>query len=650
MEPDRARYPLHIKTVQGSSLKGLFEVLKELLNDVNVVVNQSGIKILAMDSAQVTLCHCLLEAQNFEVFHCPETVVIGLNVQNLYKLLKTVSSQDTLTLQIESDSPNDLEIIIQNSEKKSKTFFKLRLLDIDDDRLKVPNVEMTTCITMASVDFQRLIRDMLTVGSVLRVRVKKREVIFETSGDFASQRTILETSEDTKVNESDDEIDLSFSLKLLSLFSKASTLSTTCSLWLQADFPLIVQEMGTIDDVQFLLENSVEETYLFIVDSGTRDRTIYPEPNLYAVTFDSPFQNVIGIDIIDGTIPRTQYAVDTACNKLCIDYGTGPVTVELTTGDHTDTSLVSDVNARLAALPGCTVTARSVSTPPELKNLITFTAPNIPFHIIADERSTVKPVLGFDEYAARHKYLGDRFACKDPLNAPAIYTSVAKDPMPATTFSTQESAEDVISFADPSSPTTRRLIAIRFSPTQSGLIDSITLACNVVAPSSGTVTFYLASDDEVESAPGAPICPPVSMPAREFGDYGRTTLRFSSEMGLTVGRNAWLVVSGGRASDGLYAGSSGNALAKASSDGGGSWSTIPGGLIPLMSVQVIQSTQTITGPGILNLVGDSYCMLRCDEIESHTIRSRAFEKYTFGLARFTLAVVGFAQSHVQRVL
>jgi hypothetical protein len=122
--------------------------------------------------------------------------------------------------------------------------------------------------------------------------------------------------------------------------------------------------MGTIDDVQLLLENSVEETYLFIVDSGTRDRTIYPEPNLYAVTFDSPFQNVIGIDIIDGTIPRTQYAVDTVCNKLCIDYGRGPVIVELTTGDHTDTSLVSDVNARLAALPGCTVTARSVSTPP----------------------------------------------------------------------------------------------------------------------------------------------------------------------------------------------------------------------------------------------------------------------------------------------
>jgi proliferating cell nuclear antigen len=254
MEPNIAQYCMHIKTVQGSSLKGLVEVLKELLNDVNVVVNQSGIKILAMDFAQVTLCHCLLEAQNFEVFHCVDTVVIGLNVQNLYKLLKTVSSQDTLTLQIEKQCPNDLEIIIQNSEKKSKTFFRLRLLDIDDNRLKVPNVEMTTCITMASVDFQRLIRDMLTVGSVLRVRVKKREVIFKTSGDFASQCTILETSEDTKVNENDDEIDLSFSLKLLSLFSKASILSATRSLWLQEDFSLIVQyAVGNLRHIRMIL-------------------------------------------------------------------------------------------------------------------------------------------------------------------------------------------------------------------------------------------------------------------------------------------------------------------------------------------------------------------------------------------------------------
>jgi hypothetical protein len=368
--------------------------------------------------------------------------------------------------------------------------------------------------------------------------------------------------------------------------------------------------MGTIDDIQFLLENSVEESYLFIVDSDTRDRSLYPEPNMYAVQFDSPFQNVVGIDIIDGTIPRTQYAVDTVCKRLCLDYGKGPMTIDVTAGDHTDSSLVSDINSKLSALPGCTVSARSVSTPPELKNLITFTAPNIPFHIFADERSTIKPVIGFDEYAAKHRYLGNRFACRDPVHAPAVYSSVAKDPIPASTFPTQDAADTVIPFADPSAPTVPRLVGIRFSPEQSGLIDRITLAFNIVALSAGAVSFYLASDDEVESAPGAPLCPPTSVAAQEFGDHGLTTLQFQTEMGLTVGKNAWLVVSARGPADGLYAGSSGNALVKASSDGGASWNGwTSGGWNPLMNVQVTQSTQTIIGPGILNLVGDSYCML-----------------------------------------
>jgi hypothetical protein len=284
--------------------------------------------------------------------------------------------------------------------------------------------------------------------------------------------------------------------------------------------------MGTIDDVQFLRENNIKELYLFIMDSDTRDRRIYPEPNLYAIQFDSPFQNVIGIDIIDGTIPRTQYAVDTVCNRLCLDYGKGPMTIDVTTGDHTDRSLISDINSKLFALPGCTVSARSVLTPPELKNLITFTAPNIPFHIFADERSTIKPVIGFDEYAANHRYLGSRFSCRDPVHAPATFSSIAKDPIPASTFSTQDAADTVIPFADPSSPTVPRLVAIRFSPKQSGLIDRITLAFNVVAPSAGAVTFYLAADDEVECAPGAPLCPPTPVAAQEFGDHGLTTLRF----------------------------------------------------------------------------------------------------------------------------
>jgi hypothetical protein len=57
---------------------------------------------------------------------------------------------------------------------------------------------------------------------------------------------------------------------------------------------------------------------------------------------------------------------------------------------------------------------------------------------------------------------------------------------------------------------------------------------------------------------------------------------------------------------------------------------------------VSQSTQTITAPGILNLVGDPYCILSIPEVESQVFRDRAYEKYTFGMAQFKLGVVGYA--------
>jgi hypothetical protein len=66
------------------------------------------------------------------------------------------------------------------------------------------------------------------------------------------------------------------------------------------------------------------------------------------------------------------------------------------------------------------------------------------------------------------------------------------------------------------------------------------------------------------------------------------------------------------------------------------------GMTLLADVFVTQGVQSITAPGMLNLVGDPYVTLRVKELESNVWRSRAFEKYHFGIATFKLSTVGFA--------
>ena len=46
-----------IKTVQSSAIKVLVEALKEILNDANLIIDDKGIKLIAMDSTHTVLIH-----------------------------------------------------------------------------------------------------------------------------------------------------------------------------------------------------------------------------------------------------------------------------------------------------------------------------------------------------------------------------------------------------------------------------------------------------------------------------------------------------------------------------------------------------------------------------------------------------------------
>ncbi len=61
---------------------------------------------------------------------------IGLNMNNMFKLIKTMNNSDILTLFLKTNSPNHLGIQINNNEKNTQTIYNLNLLDINDEKLK----------------------------------------------------------------------------------------------------------------------------------------------------------------------------------------------------------------------------------------------------------------------------------------------------------------------------------------------------------------------------------------------------------------------------------------------------------------------------------------------------------------------------------
>jgi len=179
----------------------------------------------------------------------------------------------------------------------------------------------------------------------------------------------------------------------------------------------------SIEDIDYLKKNSVKETYLFLVDSKNRNYQSFPDPNYYTINFNTPFKNVIGIEVIEASIPRTMYTIDKYNNTIyyyianglseynsVINNGLGLSPnfnlnifnkIEIPAGNYTIQTFIPTFNSlMIQALnkPEMNVYSpiqiANLSNPPELSNKIYFTCKN-PF-ILDMGLSTLAETLGFN--------------------------------------------------------------------------------------------------------------------------------------------------------------------------------------------------------------------------------------------------------------
>lgn len=240
---------MYLKTIQASAIKAVFEVLKDIINDVNVYFTAAGVHILTLDTARVTLVHMTLGAENFEEYQCPADMAAGLNMGNMYKLLKSISGADTLVMRMENR--DYIDMLIENPVKKSATNFKLKLLDINEDILGLPDISMNVVTTMPSVDFQRIARDMGNLSHEMNIIREDTKLTLSCHGDFADQTTVIEMPE--SVNKTGG----SFSLKYINLFTKATNMCASVQLMQDSaneNMPIVFRyTIANLGDLRFYL-------------------------------------------------------------------------------------------------------------------------------------------------------------------------------------------------------------------------------------------------------------------------------------------------------------------------------------------------------------------------------------------------------------
>jgi len=258
---DLNNYTLLIKTIQSQSIKILVESLKEVLTDINLYFDQNGLKIMTMDNARVALVYVRLNKDKFEEYHINQNIVCGINMIYLYKLLKTVSNNDVLSIFINNNNTNELGIRIENKEKNTITESYLKMLEISEEQLDIPDIQYDSVISMPSVDLQKYCRDLSIISNNVSITNVNSTFILEARGDFASQKIIIgETQNGLVFSKKNQNVSETFDLKYLNSFTKSTNLCSTVEIFLKTEYPLVIEyNVATLGKLQYCLAPKLKD-------------------------------------------------------------------------------------------------------------------------------------------------------------------------------------------------------------------------------------------------------------------------------------------------------------------------------------------------------------------------------------------------------
>lgn len=72
----------------------------------------------------------------------------------------------------------------------------------------------------------------------------------------------------------------------------------------------------SIEDIDYLKENSEKDSCIMYIDSALRDRDKFAKPNQYVIPLDEPFRYVYGVDVLDASIPSSMFNIDINNNNV----------------------------------------------------------------------------------------------------------------------------------------------------------------------------------------------------------------------------------------------------------------------------------------------------------------------------------------------
>lgn len=221
-------YLMKLKLEDPKFFANLIGIISELVTEVRIKINRTGMSLVAVDPATVAMVYFNIPADLFSEFDLEEDEVLGVNLGDLKSILRRCGMGSSLVLETEE---NVLKIGILDRIKRN---FTLSLIDIEGEERDMPSWEFNSVIKMDSQAFVDAIEDCLVVSDACTFVAQPNKFIIEAKGLNSSK--VEFSSEEVEIY-SDNSV-ARFSLEYLSKFIKGSKISNKVEINLSDNHPM----------------------------------------------------------------------------------------------------------------------------------------------------------------------------------------------------------------------------------------------------------------------------------------------------------------------------------------------------------------------------------------------------------------------------
>ncbi len=236
-----------IKLENPLLLAKVVDIISELVTEVRLKFSDSGMSLVAMDPANISMVSFKIPKSSFSQFETKDEV-LGVNLDNLKQILRRCNSGSSLTMETKD---NMVKINIQDRIKRN---FTLNLIEVESEERNIPNLEFTSVVEMSSVDLINAIEDCAIVADACTFKIHDGKFIVEAKSLNSAMSEF--SGDEAKIQAEDCKS--KYSVEYMQKFLKGAKLCEKSILKFAEDHPLRIDFKTPEMELSFILAPRVE--------------------------------------------------------------------------------------------------------------------------------------------------------------------------------------------------------------------------------------------------------------------------------------------------------------------------------------------------------------------------------------------------------